>query len=369
VDTGLERLAPHIAEAFREYTDAPVHTAVYTHGHVDHAYGLAPYLLEGQSDPEVVAHEAVAERFARYARTRDHNEAINARQFGGTVELADTMYEEGSPFGWPDYPPTTEYRDDLVLTVGGERFELHHARGETDDHTWLYCPDREVLCPGDFSIGACPNAGNPQKVQRYPDEWIDALREMAAEDARHLCPGHGDPIVDDPDAIRTRLVRTAAYLEALVEDALAALNDGSPPHVDIVHDVDYPETDAEWLAPQYDDPEFVVRSVIRRYGGWWSGRPSELQPARRAALASEVASLGGGAEALAARAEELADAGEFRLAGHLADFALEAAPEDESVAPAVNRVYAARAEQAASLMAENLYRSAASYAADRRPFR
>ncbi|WP_254822420.1 alkyl sulfatase dimerization domain-containing protein [Haloglomus halophilum] len=369
VDTGLQQLAPHIADALREHTDAPVDTAIYTHGHVDHAYGLEPYLLDGQADPEVVAHEAVTERFARYGRTRAHNEAINARQFGGTVDLADMMYEDGSPFGYPDYQPTTEYRDELVLTVGGERFELHHGRGETDDHTWVYCPGREVLCSGDFSIGACPNAGNPQKVQRYPGEWVDALREMAAEEPRHLCPGHGDAIVDDPDAVDERLVRTAAYLEDLVDETLAALNDESPPHVDIVHDVDYPDADAEWLAPQYDEPEFIVRSVIRRYGGWWTGRPSELKPAPRAALASEVTALAGGPAELAERAEALADDGEYRLAGHLADFALEAAPEDDAVAAAVNRVYSARADQASSLMAGNIYRSAASYAGERRPFR
>lgn len=368
VDTGLEQLAPHVADVLREHTDAPVDTAVYTHGHVDHAFGLEPYLLEGQADPEIVAHEAIVDRFQRYRRTRGHNEAINARQFGGTVDLADAMYDEGSPFGFPEHPPTTLYRDELVLTVGGERFELHHGRGETDDHTWLYCPGREVLCSGDFFIGACPNAGNPQKVQRFPDEWVDALRAMAAEEPRHLCPGHGEAVVDDPAAVRERLLETAAHLEAIVEETLAALNDGSPPHVDVVHEVDNPDADAEWLAPQYDEPEFLVRSLLRRYGGWWSGRPSELKPARRDALAAEIADLVGGASRLAERAEALADEGSFRLAGHLADLALEAAP-DEEVAATVNRVYTARAEAAESLMARNIYRSAASYAGDRRPFR
>lgn len=39
------------------------------------------------------------------------------------------------------------------------------------------------------------------------------------------------------------------------------------------------------------------------------------------------------------------------------------------MAAAVDRVYTARAEQAESPMAETLYRSAASYASDGRPFR
>src|SRR5947208_3667236 len=56
---------------------------------------------------------------------------------------------------------------------GGVRFELHHAKGETDDHTWTWIPSEKVLCCGDLFIWASPNAGNPQKVQRYPREWAE----------------------------------------------------------------------------------------------------------------------------------------------------------------------------------------------------
>src|ERR1043166_9199118 len=67
-----------------------------------------------------------------------------------------------------------------VVSVGGVVFELHHCKGETDDHTWVWCPERGVLCPGDLFIWAVPNDGNPQKVQRYPWERAKGLREMAA---------------------------------------------------------------------------------------------------------------------------------------------------------------------------------------------
>ena len=42
-------------------------------------------------------------------------------------------------------------------------------------------PEQRAICAGDFLIWAFPNAGNPQKVQRYPREWVDALRAMAAQ--------------------------------------------------------------------------------------------------------------------------------------------------------------------------------------------
>src|SRR5205085_9528348 len=64
--------------------------------------------------------------------------------------------------------------------LGDLTFELRHARGETDDATWTWIPERKIVAPGDLFIWAAPNAGNPQKVQRYCGEWAVALREMSA---------------------------------------------------------------------------------------------------------------------------------------------------------------------------------------------
>jgi glyoxylase-like metal-dependent hydrolase (beta-lactamase superfamily II) len=369
VDAGLDAAAPDLAADLREETDAPVHTVVYTHGHLDHAYGLEHLLLADQDDPVVIAHENMPARFDRYARTAGHNEALNARQFGGTAGATDELADDsGSRFRWPEHPPTTLYRDELTVEVGGLTFEIHHGKGETDDHSWVYCPETDVLCSGDFHINVAPNAGNPQKVQRYPWEWADTLREMAALDPRHLCPGHGEPVVDDPEGIQERLLTTADYLDRIVEETLAALNDGSPPHVDVVHEVDVPEYDAPWLAEVYDEGEFVARNVVRYYGGWWTGRPSELKPAPREALAAEIAELAGDAETLAERALDLADE-EMRLACHLADYALEAAPENGTVQEAVAELYDRRAAGEENLMSGNIYSSAAEYAREGRPFR
>ena len=47
---------------------------------------------------------------------------------------------------------------------------------------------------GDFVIWNFPNAGNPQKVQRYPIEWAAALRAMIAKEPELLLPAHGLPI-------------------------------------------------------------------------------------------------------------------------------------------------------------------------------
>jgi glyoxylase-like metal-dependent hydrolase (beta-lactamase superfamily II) len=369
VDSGLQQTGPRLAEMLRQKTQAPIHTAIFTQGHVDHAFGLKAFLVPGQASPRVVGHRDMPARFARYARTQQHNRAINARQFGGTVQRVKDSGAGLNTFGTPDLPPTELYEERLDLTVGGVRFEVHHCRGETDDHSWVFCPERGVLCPGDLFIYAVPNAGNPQKVQRYPWDWADGLREMARREPESLCPGHGGPVVRNAPLVKRMLLETADYLDEIVARTLAALEDDSPPHVDIVHRVELPKSDSPWLQPVYDEGEFIVRNIIRFYGGWWNGRPSDLKPAPRETLAREMAALAGGAGKLIERALVLESGEDIRLACHLADYALEAAPGDPAVQSAVAALYERRAARETSLMATNLCRSAAAYAREGRPYR
>jgi alkyl sulfatase BDS1-like metallo-beta-lactamase superfamily hydrolase len=353
VDTGSSLFAQTVLDELRSWSDARVHTAVYSHGHIDHVFGV-PLIEEeakakGWDGPEVIAHEALPARFDRYVLTAGYNEVINQRQF------------RVPNLRWPveyRYPDRT-YRDVLVLDVGGERIELHHARGETDDHTWTWVPERKVLCCGDFFIWACPNAGNPNKVQRYPLEWAHGLREMASLQADVLLPGHGLPIVG-ADRVHQALTDAADLLQSLHDQTLALMNAGARLD-EVVHTVRAPAhlLERPYLHPVYDDPEFVVRNVWRLYGGWWDGDPAHLKPAPEADLAAEVAALAGGAGRLADRALEVADAGDLRLAAHLAELAALAAPGDAAVRAARADVYGRRATAEPSLMARNIFAWAA----------
>ena len=349
VDTGSAPLAQHVHGTLRRWVTSRLNTAVYSHGHIDHVFGVPVFEAEanenGWPEPHVVAHEALPARFDRYVLTAGYNEVVNQRQF----QLPDLR--------WPrDYRyPDQTYRGHLSLDVGGTRFELQHCRGETDDHTYTWIPDRKVLCCGDLFIWASPNAGNPQKVQRYPREWAAGLRDMAGLGADLLLPGHGVPIVG-ADRIRQALTETAELLEHLHDATVAMMNSGARLD-DIVHTVRAPQhlLDRPYLRPVYDEPEFVVRNIWRLYGGWWDGDPAHLKPAPARALATELAELAGGARALAARARVVADAGDLRLAGHLAELAWQAAPDDEVTLAARADVYARRAEVEASTMSKGVF--------------
>ena len=201
-------------------------------------------------------------------------------------------------------------------------FELHHARGETDDATWTFVPELRILHPGDLFIWAVPNAGNPQKVQRFASDWAAALREMAGCGAEIMLCGHGLPIFG-ADRVRQALTDTAELLDSIEAQTLALMNQGVP--LDrVLHEVEVPEhlRELPYLQPVYDHPQFLVRNVWRRYGGWYDGEPDNLLPAPRAEQAREWVALAGGLERVLARARELAAAGDHRLACHLVEFAV-----------------------------------------------
>ncbi|MDF3075016.1 MAG: Beta-lactamase domain protein [Alphaproteobacteria bacterium] len=353
-DTGAIDTAAQIRDAIRQWEPSkPVHTIVYTHGHFDHCNGTALYdaeaKLKGWTPPRVIAHADVRRRFQRYERTASLNSAINKRQYSRPA------------FEWPTryrYPDQV-FHDELRLEFDGEPFHLFHGRGETDDHTWLWAPRRRLIAAGDFVMWAAPNAGNPQKAQRYALDWSVALRAMIELEPEFLIPGHGPPLVG-AGAIRTYLEATARWLETLHDQTVALLNDGY--RVDeIVQRVRVPADLAHlpWLQPTYDDPEFVVRNVCRLYGGWWDGNPAHLKPATEDEIAASLASVAGSGRALAQRAANHAAAGELRLAGHLVEWAALAAPTDPFVHQVRAEVNDRRAEEEPSQMAKGIFRAAA----------
>ncbi len=302
----------------------------------------------GWARPHVLAHQHLPKRFERYIMTAGYNQVINRRQFN----VANLMWPTEYRF------PDETYVHDHDLHVGSSTFHLQHEKGETDDATVTWFAEKRVLCTGDLFIWTSPNCGNPQKVQRYPLEWAQALRRMDALHPEYLLPGHGLPIFGEA-RIHQALSETAEYLESLIEQTLALMNEGARLS-DTLSSVKVPAhlSDRPYLQPYYDEPEFIVRNIWRLYGGWWDGNPSHLRPANDRVLASELAELAGGASTLASRAEALADEGSdeaLRLAGHLAEMAWLASPEDEGIQGVRQRVFHVLAQHATSTMSRGVF--------------
>ena len=347
VDPGFTHASGAVQQAVRGWSDAPVHTAVYTHGHVDHAFGLREFLAAGDQ-PQIIAQENCPGRFRRYALTHGWNARINQRQFS----LPQPYFPRH--FDWP----TLTFRESLTQRLGELEVQYHAAKGETDDACWVWVPASKYLFTGDLIIWQAPNCGNPQKVQRYPAEWADALETMAGLGAEWLFPGHGLAVAGR-EAVQQVLTESARYLRIIIEQVVERMNAGQMPE-EIFHAV---EPDAElatrpYLQANYDHPKFIVRNLLRLWGGWWNGNAADLLPATWEAQATEIAALAGGVEKIVARGRALLGAGDSQRAAHCAEWATRAAPGDHTAQELKRDVYARRLVEERALMAQGIYRAA-----------
>lgn len=347
IDPGFSHLAAAVQRGVRAWSDLPLRAAVYTHGHADHAFGLQPFLDAGDR-PLIIAQENCPLRFRRYRLTHGWNAHVNQRQFS----LPEPMF----PADFIE--PTLTFRDAVVQRIGDSEAHIRAAKGETDDGCYVWLPRRRYLFTGDLVIWQAPNCGNPQKVQRYPVEWAEALEVMAGLGAEWLFPGHG-PVVRGERAIREMLSNTARYLRHIIDQVLERMNRGETPE-QIFHAVepDPQLASLSYLRSHYDHPKFIVRNLLRLWGGWWNGNAADLLPATWDRQARTIAELAGGVAALVAAGRERLAAGDSVMAAHLAEWATRAAPADRPAQELKRDAYQKRLREEPSLMAQGIYRAA-----------
>jgi glyoxylase-like metal-dependent hydrolase (beta-lactamase superfamily II) len=330
IDSGYAPAGPMLRELLRTLSPRPVHTIVHTHYHADHAWGAWALMDRGPGGaaPNVVTTTAFLDQMQQDLASHGLI-ARNNQQFA-------------VPMNWGDViRPTQTFHGSTTLTVGGERFVLTHARGETEDQLWVWVPSRRLVASADYYQGFMPNAGNGKRRQRYAEDWARALRDMAALRPAAVLPMHGSAMTDPAD-IQDRLTGHAAILESVSAQVLKGLNAGW--RVDqVVEAVVLPPELARRpdAKEDYGTARDIARMVVKQYGGWWDDIPSHWNPAPKARQAREIAALAGGAPALIARARALA-ATEPALASSLADWAWLAAPRDRAVLQGAFDIYVQR---------------------------
>ena len=331
VDTGMSPAGPALLEAIREVSDKPLHTVIYTHGHVDHSYGAWALLEAGEEPVQIVAHEKLLSRFDRYLRLR------------GSMARYMSQPLEHLPQGPEDlvWPTRTFDGERLDLEVGGEKFILYHYPAETDDQLFVWIPGRRILQSADYYQGFLPNAGNGKRVQRYVESWVLALRKMVSLQPQILLPGHGEALTDSFE-IQENLTVLADTLEFIVDHSLAGLNRGLRKD-EIVGSLVLPEPLANHptMRVQYVTPQDIAKMVLRQYTGWWNDLPSHWSPAPVSSQGRMVVDLAGGMDRLVERAREWIE-DDIRLASQLADYAFLAYPDDPRAQQLVDEVYRAR---------------------------
>ena len=70
IDTSSRNHGDSIVKRIRGITQLPIHTIIYTHGHLDHIGGAASFMKDaaerGDPKPRIIAHELVSKRLDRY---------------------------------------------------------------------------------------------------------------------------------------------------------------------------------------------------------------------------------------------------------------------------------------------------------------
>ena len=330
VDTGMAPAGPAILDAIRSVSEQPIHTIIYTHGHVDHAYGTWAIMEAGET-PEIIAHDLLKPRFERYIRLR------------GSLAKYMSQPEDQLPASESDLVwPTRYFSDRLELEIGGETFVLQHHKGETDDQLYVWVPGRKALASADYYQGFLPNAGNGKRYQRHVEDWAVAMREMAALQPEILLPAHGAPISDTATIVDNFTV-LADTLQYIVDVTIEGLNAGK--RKDLIYGaIELPEHLAQHptMNVQYVSVSDISKMVIKKYTGWWDDIPSHWTPASMEDQGEMIIELAGGhVPAITQYAREMI-ADNIRLASHLTDWLFYARPDDPDIQQLVFDVYKTR---------------------------
>ena len=297
VDCSAVHIGPEIVRRIRARTEAPFHTIIYTHGHMDHAGGVWAFMQDAEARqhprPKIIAQERLPKRFDRYRELGGHQLHMNRIQYGVQIDQDHDEWKT-LKFFRDDIPyPDITYRDAMSFRLGGLTFELNHSLGETDDNTWVWIPERKTVVAGDAVKGGMPNIGNPFKVMlRYEVEWAEAMEHIAGRKPEYLIPGHG-PVMN-AETTREACLGQARFLRYVHDEVVRLLNQGCWLD-EVLERVHVPDEilDQPYLRQVYGCLDFVIRGVYNRYAGWYNGRSSDLFPAGRSAVAAEVVSLGG----------------------------------------------------------------------------
>tara|TARA_B100000524_G_scaffold181489_1_gene93499 strand:- start:823 stop:1512 length:690 start_codon:yes stop_codon:yes gene_type:complete len=150
VDTlGSEERATEMLEEFRKISSKPIKAIIYTHNHLDHIGGTTIFTQEGE--PEIYAQENILYNIDNISTTiRPIIFERSARQFG--IPLPEDKIVHQGIGGFLEINasatigllrPTITFEDKLDLKIDDLEIELAHVPGETDDHLYVWLPEKK----------------------------------------------------------------------------------------------------------------------------------------------------------------------------------------------------------------------------------
>ena len=327
--TETTQAAENILTDFREISDLPVTTIIYTHSHRDHISG-ATVFAEGR-DVEVIAADNFTSDLVGVDESRPApNKALMSRtkrHFGISLRPDERISVGVGPgdrpmkgMGAGYIEPTKRVSDTTLITREGFELELAKAPGETPDHVVVWLASQKILFSGDNFYHAFPNLyairGTPY---RDFDAWADTMDQLMAYAPEILAPGHTQPVIGAA-AIREALTDYRDAIRHVVAKTVEGMNAGLDP-VTIAADLKLPDHLASkpYLQEFYGDVGYASRAYFAGTLGWFDGNPSSLGELPPKDEAVKIIALAGGAGAVLSAAESALSSGDAQWAMELAD--------------------------------------------------
>ncbi len=334
LNAGMGMEAPVIEANFQAHNESPVHTLIFTQGHVDHVGGTA-YFRENNPGLRVIAgannaeHQAYDTRLAPFRGNRS--------AFAFADKFADTFnyYAEQNHTDFPaqDQPtPDVLVEDTLSFTLGGVEFEVIAVPGaETNDSVIVWLPQHKICFTG--NLFGCPFGHFPNLVTIRGDRYREALvvakavETVRALEPEMICYGHHGPVVGK-QLIQDELSALYNAIHYVHDETVKGMNEGRDVHT-LMREITLPP-EME-VGQGYGKVSWSVRAIWESYGGWFHHRSTtELYAVPEAAIAADLVDLAGGPDAILERARQKFTDGQREQAIHLLDVIRDAGQESSA---------------------------------------
>ena len=323
LNAGMGMEAPVIDANFKDFSEALLHTLIFTQGHVDHVGGTA-YFREKNPGLRVVASDKNPEHQSYDGRLSAFRG--NRSAFAFTEKFADAFayYQQ---HGLSEFPaqdsPTADLlvEDRLDFELGGIQFEVIAVPGaETNDSLILWLPQHKICFTG--NLFGCPFGHFPNLVTIRGDRHREALvvanavATVRALEPEMICYGHHAPI-RGKQLISEELNALYDAVHYVHDETVRGMNDGKDVHT-LMKEITLP-TEME-VGQGYGKVSWSVRAIWESYAGWFHHRSTtELYSVPASSVAGDIVELAGGAAAILERAQEKFNAGKNEEAIHLLD--------------------------------------------------